>query len=51
MTERTQYYALCVTNEDGEGEIAFLDLGKNELGQVRGWPSTPHTTARRSGST
>ena len=32
-----QYFALCVKGEDGEDEIAFLDLGKDEeLGQLIG---------------
>jgi hypothetical protein len=37
LAERRQYHALCVHNEDGTEEIAFLDLGKDEeLGQLVG---------------
>jgi hypothetical protein len=37
LADRRQYHALCVQNEDGTEEIAFLDLGKDEeLGQLVG---------------
>jgi hypothetical protein len=37
LVERRQYHALCVQDEDGTEEIAFLDLGKDEdLGQLVG---------------
>ena len=37
MAKTGQYYALCVENENGESEIAFIDLGRHEeLGNIVG---------------
>jgi hypothetical protein len=36
MAEVGQYYALCVRDEGGKGEVAFLDLGRDKDGQLVG---------------